>query len=63
MTSMTPPNEVLKTDALGRVWVNKARRDALLDEFELGGASAAVFAKMAGIKYQTFASWVILPRF
>ena len=58
MTSMTLPDEVLKTDVLGRVRVKKARRDVLLDEFERGGTSAQAFAKMVGIKYQTFASWV-----
>ena len=58
MTSMTLPDEVLKTDVLGRVRVKKARRNALLDEFERGGTSAQAFAKAVGIKYQTFASWV-----
>ena len=58
MTSMTLPDEVLKTDVLGRVRVKKARRDVLLDEFERGGTSAQAFAKMVGVKYQTFASWV-----
>lgn len=55
---MTLQDEVLKTDVLGRVRVKKARRNALLDEFERGGTSAQAFAKMVGIKYQTFASWV-----
>jgi hypothetical protein len=55
---MTLPEEVLKTDVLGRVRVKKARRNALLDEFERGGASAQAFAQMVGVKYQTFASWV-----
>lgn len=58
MTSMTLPDELLKTDVLGRVRVKKARRDVLLDEFERGGTSAQAFAKLVGIKYQTFASWV-----
>ena len=58
MTSMTLPDEVLKTDVLGRVRIKKARRDALLDEFERGGTSAQAFAKLVGLKYQTFASWV-----
>ena len=55
---MTLPDEVLKTDVLGRVRVKQARRNALLDEFERGGTSAQAFAKMVGVKYQTFASWV-----
>ena len=58
MTSMTLPDEVLKTDALGRVRVKTARREALLDEFERGGTSAQAFAKLVGINYQTFASWI-----
>ena len=58
MTSTTPPDEVLKTDAIGRVWVKPARREALLDEFERGGTSAQAFAKLVGVNYQTFASWV-----
>jgi hypothetical protein len=34
----------------------------LLDEFERSGLSGAEFATLAGIKYQTFASWVQLRR-
>jgi hypothetical protein len=30
----------------------------LLAEFEKSGLSAAQFAKLAGIKYQTFANWL-----
>jgi hypothetical protein len=30
----------------------------LLDEFEKSGASGQQFAELAGIKYQTFATWV-----
>ena len=55
---MTLPDEVLKTGVLGRVRIKKARRDGLFDEFERGGTSAQAFAKLVGIKYQTFASWV-----
>ena len=55
---MTLPDEVLKTDVLGRVRIKSARREALLDEFERGGTSAQAFAKLVGINYQTFASWV-----
>jgi hypothetical protein len=42
----------------GRVWTPRARREALLDEFERGGTPAAEFARLVGIKYPTFASWV-----
>ena len=55
---MTLPDEVLKTDVLGRVRMKKARRSALLDEFERGVTSVQAFAKLVGVKYQTFAWWV-----
>lgn len=57
MTSMMEGVEVLKQDAWGRVRVPVERREALLEEFEKSGASAASFAKLAGIKYPTFANW------
>ena len=50
--------ELLKLDALGRVRTTRQRREALLDEFERSGVAAAQFARMAGIKYPTFATWV-----
>jgi transposase len=40
------------------VWTPRERREQLLDEFEQTGASAAVFAKIAGLRYSTFAGWV-----
>lgn len=58
MTSTTATNEVLKQDRRGRVRVPKERREALLEEFGRSGLSAAGFARMAGIKYATFANWV-----
>ena len=36
--------------------------EALLDEFEKSGASGANFARLAGIKYATFAGWVLKRR-
>ena len=55
----TKPNElvVLKQDGLGRVKTPSARREHLLDEFERSGLSGKKFAALAGIKYQTFATW------
>jgi hypothetical protein len=50
-------NQLLRTDALGRVWTPANRREELLDEFERSGVAARKFAQMVGIKYQTFASW------
>ena len=48
----------MKTDVLGRVRTPKARREALLEEFERSGLSGKKFAALVGVKYQTFASWV-----
>lgn len=50
--------EILKTDKLRRVKTPAARRESLLDEFERSGLSGQEFATLAGIKYQTFATWV-----
>ncbi|MEO6742820.1 MAG: hypothetical protein ABIP20_21475 [Chthoniobacteraceae bacterium] len=62
MTSLNAKAEVLKQDARGRVRVSAQRREALLDEFERGGVSGAKFARLAGIKYSTFANWVLHRR-
>lgn len=59
MTSTTQAVEpIIKTDALGRMRTSAARRESLLAEFERSGLSAAKFAELSGIKYQTFAMWV-----
>ena len=58
MTNTTLPDEILKSDALGRVRTPRARREALLVEFEKSGVSAKKFAALVGVNYQTFASWV-----
>ena len=55
---MNEGEQLLKVDVAGRVWTPQERREALLDEFERGGTPAAEFARMVGIKYPTFASWV-----
>lgn len=57
MTFLNAQAEVLKQDARGRVRVPRERREALLDEFEKSGASGVKFARLAGIKYPTFANW------
>jgi hypothetical protein len=49
---------VLKQDKRGRVQTPLARREQLLDEFEKSGLSGPKFAAVAGIKYQTFATWM-----
>ena len=58
MTNTTLPDEVLKRDALGRVRTPRARREALVEQFERSGVSAKKFAALVGVNYQTFASWV-----
>ena len=44
--------------ASSRVRTPPDRRDELLDEFERGGISGAEFARIVGVNYQTFATWV-----
>ena len=50
--------EIFKRDTMGRVRVPRARREALLDEFERNGGSGAQFAAYVGIKYSTLANWI-----
>ena len=60
---MTNPSNaaevILKTDERGRVQTPVARRESLLDESKRSGLSAAKFAALAGVKYQTFAAWAL----
>jgi transposase len=56
MTSLLE-DQILKSDRRGRVRVPVERREALLEEFERVGVSAAKFAEMVGLKYSTFANW------
>ena len=59
MTTTTDAVEgVIKTDVLGRLRTSAARRENLLEEFESSGITATKFAALAGIKYQTFATWL-----
>ncbi len=61
MTTTSYSNETaieLKTDALGRVQTPPEQREALLDTFEQSGMSGAAFARLHGICYQTFMSWL-----
>jgi len=57
MQSEAIGDELLKIDRRGHVLVKRERREALLDEFERCGVSAAEFAAQIGVKYQTFAHW------
>ena len=59
---MTGEGTILKTDTKGRVHTPRQRRESLLEEFERSGLSAAKFAELTGLKYQTFAGWVARRR-
>ena len=48
---------LLKADRLGRTRFTPEQRDAFLDAYEQGALSGPQFAKVHGLKYQTFASW------
>ena len=50
--------QIFKRDAVARVSYSAERREALLDEFERRGMKGAAFARMAGISYPTFATWI-----
>jgi hypothetical protein len=52
------PTTILKRDALGRVTLPREQREALIAEFERSGLRGTQFARMAGINYGTFASWM-----
>ena len=57
-TTGAPEGFIFQRDTMGRVRVPAARREALLDEFERGGASGQAFAAMVGVRYSTFATWM-----
>ena len=63
-TGLVPGTEVaaqpvlLKTDVLGRVKHSREQRERILDEYERSGVSGPKFAALAGVKYQTFATWM-----
>ena len=60
--SKSNAGELLRLDTRGRVRTGRERREGLLAEFDRSGISAARFARMAGIKYQTFAGWLHVRR-
>jgi hypothetical protein len=49
---------MVRVDCFGRITTTRERRAALLAEFDRSGMSGQRFAKWAGIKYPTWASWV-----
>jgi len=61
MTTTNQPDEdlpIVKTDVIGRVKIDRAHREQMLDAFEASGMSAAAFSQLHGVKQQTFASWI-----
>lgn len=48
---------VRKRDGRGRVLSTARQRQAVLEQFERSGLSGPAFARVAGLKYQTFATW------
>jgi transposase-like protein len=58
MTSMTAGEGILVQDRVGRVRTPRARREALVEEYEKSGMSGVAFAEHVGMKYPTLASWV-----
>lgn len=50
--------QIMKVDTRGRVRTTAKRRQSVLEEFDRSGVSAMKFAELAGIKYQTFATWL-----
>lgn len=56
--SSNAPTTILKRDVLGRVTVGTSQREALLNEFERSGLKGVPFARMVGVPYQTFATWI-----
>jgi hypothetical protein len=56
-SDITPTSVVLKRDSRGRVRSTLAQRRALLEAFARSGLSGPAFALVAGINYQTFATW------
>ncbi|MFQ3243316.1 MAG: hypothetical protein ACI9JZ_003027, partial [Lentimonas sp.] len=47
-----------KTDVLGRVYMPKERREAILDAYECSAMSGQAFAAHVGVKSPTLATWL-----
>ena len=56
------PKLPVTLDTKGRVRTSKEHRRIILAEFQRSGVSAAQFAQRAGLKYSTFAAWVLRYR-
>jgi hypothetical protein len=56
----TPEEEAatpIKADRIGRIRLEPAQREKLLEAFERSGMSGAAFARHCGVKYPTFIAW------
>jgi hypothetical protein len=62
MTESSGTDIVLKADRLGRIKTPADRRAAILEEYDRSGMSGPAFAGHYGIKYQTFAAWLVKRR-
>jgi hypothetical protein len=51
-------DHILRKDTRGRVVVTAQRRAGLLEQFDQSGTSGIQFARLAGVKYSTFAYWL-----
>jgi transposase-like protein len=49
-------------DSKGRVRPSMEQRQIIIAEYERSGVSAAQFARRAGLKYSTFAGWLVRYR-
>ena len=59
LATTTPEPSLIKTDVLGRIHRLPEQRERILDEYERSGLSGPKFAAFCGVKYQTFASWLL----
>lgn len=50
---------IVRVDRRGRLRYTDKQRDAMLAAFARSGLSAAKFAEIHGVKYQTLAGWVL----
>ncbi len=62
VTSVVAPKLPVTLDTKGRVRTSREQRRVILAEFERSGLSAARFARQTGLKYSTFAAWVLRYR-
>lgn len=53
-----PDQTIIRTDSIGRIRISAEHREQLLDSYEQSSLAGTKFAKLHGIKYQTFATWV-----